>query len=323
MKENSEMFPKPEFERFYTVMVVSMAYNHASYIEDALKGIVMQQTKFSVVVCVLDDCSTDGTADIIRKYEKEYPELIKGFYFKENQYSQGKRTFYKLLPWLDSVKYIALCEGDDYWTDPLKLQKQVDFMEKHCECSLCFHNALIHYQDGSRTDKLFRELEERYYTGEEVYENWTVPSASVLIRSSILRFEEIKKRYDKRMAGFDIVIILVCSLFGRLYCIPDVMSVYRVTKGGQTQSLTSNVKEGKDINLRMTFHNLAMIEKFGDSYKSIAESHFYSLCLRSILINIKKLQLVWAGKFLSIICQYSFMGFCKYILKNVWNRIKQ
>ena len=107
------------------VCIHCTTYNHQAFLEDALKGFVMQQTTFPFVAVVIDDCSTDNTAQILRKYESEYPEIIKAVYLKENYYSQHKpkKPFFE--PFDRDATYIALCEGDDYWTDPLKLQKQV------------------------------------------------------------------------------------------------------------------------------------------------------------------------------------------------------
>ena len=121
----------------YMVCVRCMTYNQESYIKDALDGFVMQQTDFPFIVVVVDDCSTDHTADIVRAYEKEYPQIIKGVYLTENYYSQHKSKQAFLDPYEKQSKYVALCEGDDYWTDPAKLQKQVDFLESHEDYVLC------------------------------------------------------------------------------------------------------------------------------------------------------------------------------------------
>lgn len=121
----------------YMVMVLCLTYNHELYLEDALKGFVMQKTNFPFIAVVIDDCSTDGTANILHQYEETYPEIIKAVYLPENYYSQGKSKYPFYKEYQDNSKYIALCEGDDYWIDPLKLQKQVDLLEQHEEYSMC------------------------------------------------------------------------------------------------------------------------------------------------------------------------------------------
>lgn len=119
------------------VSVCCITYNHAPFIRQSIEGMLMQKTTFPIEILIHDDCSTDGTTKIVEKYAAKYPDKIFPLYELENQYSKGV--------WVDGFnyrrargKYIAYCEGDDYWTDPLKLQKQVDFMEHHDAYSVCF-----------------------------------------------------------------------------------------------------------------------------------------------------------------------------------------
>ena len=127
------------------VSVCCVTYNHAQFIRKCLDGFLMQQTDFPIEILIHDDCSTDGTTEIIRGYEAKYPDLIFPLYEEENQYQQGKVAEIDFYNYRRACgKYIAYCEGDDYWTDPLKLQKQVDFMEANQEYSVCFHDFQIH-----------------------------------------------------------------------------------------------------------------------------------------------------------------------------------
>ena len=119
------------------VSVVCNAYNHEKYIRSALEGFVMQKTSFPFEVLVHDDASTDHTAEIIREYEIKYPDIIKPIYSTENQYSKNDGSLDRIQYGRVQGKYIALCEGDDYWMDPLKLQKQYDLLEKHPEIDMC------------------------------------------------------------------------------------------------------------------------------------------------------------------------------------------
>lgn len=128
------------------VSICCITYNHASFIRKCLDGFLMQKTTFPVEILIHDDASTDGTEDIIREYAAKYPDRIFPLYEKENKYSQGYAEIIDFFNYERAKgKYIATCEGDDYWTDPLKLQKQVDFMETHPEYSVCFHNC--HFYD--------------------------------------------------------------------------------------------------------------------------------------------------------------------------------
>ncbi|WP_301754986.1 glycosyltransferase [uncultured Muribaculum sp.] len=116
-----------------------MTYNHASYIKECIDGFLMQKTNFNFEVLIHDDHSTDGTEEIIKEYAKQYPDIIKPLFEKENQYSLGKPIGSAVwnLPRARG-EYIAICEGDDYWTDPYKLQKQVDFLESHPDYGMCY-----------------------------------------------------------------------------------------------------------------------------------------------------------------------------------------
>ena len=135
------------------VSVLCTAYNHEEYIRDALESIVTQQTDFPFELLVNDDASTDGTAAIIREYAGKYPDIVRPFYQEKNLYSQDIDIYYAVFFPNARGRYVAFCEGDDYWTDPTKLQRQVDFLEAHPEYSACVHNTLLHYCTGSRSDE--------------------------------------------------------------------------------------------------------------------------------------------------------------------------
>jgi glycosyltransferase involved in cell wall biosynthesis len=113
------------------VSICCAAYNHEEYIAAALDGFLMQKADFSYEILVHDDASTDNTAKIIKEYEQNYPDIIKPIYQTENQYSKKVKISSAYNFPRAKGKYIAWCEGDDYWTDPLKLQTQVDYMEAH------------------------------------------------------------------------------------------------------------------------------------------------------------------------------------------------
>ena len=126
------------------VSICCITYNQKNYIRDTLEGFVSQKTNFSYEVLIHDDASTDGTADIIREYARRYPEKMKPILQLENQYAKGLYNVSGTYNFPRARgRYIAMCEGDDYWTDRYKLQRQVDFMEAHPDCSLVFHSARI------------------------------------------------------------------------------------------------------------------------------------------------------------------------------------
>lgn len=129
------------------VSICCITYNHEKYIRDAIEGFLMQETDFPIEIIIHDDASTDSTPDIIREYVDKYPNLFVPIFQTENQYSQGKRIYGTFVLPRARGKYIALCEGDDYWISPHKLQRQVEYMEAHPECQVCFHTAQVVYED--------------------------------------------------------------------------------------------------------------------------------------------------------------------------------
>lgn len=244
-------------------------YNHEPYLRQCLDGFIMQKTNFTFEAIVHDDCSTDKSIAIIKEYAEKYPHIIKPIYEKENQYSKhdGSLTHIMNNAISPSAKYIALCEGDDYWTDPYKLQKQVDFMEAHPEYSMCFHNAIEHYESTDINDKPFSLIKDKDYTGKEIYSKWIIPTASVLLRKEIFfcpLYQYAKK--NKHFIYGDIVLFLSCAHEGKIRGMSDCMSVYRRHSGGVTFQCNTAEALYKRIN-----HHKNIYKTFGKKYKRYAD----------------------------------------------------
>lgn len=146
-------------ENLPLVSIICTSYNHEAYIKEALEGFVMQKTNFPFEIIVHDDASTDNTASIVKSYEVKYPELFVNIYQTENQYSKGNGDVGRIVYGAARGKYIAICEGDDYWSDPLKLQKQVDFLEKNEGYGVVFTDADHLIQ---RTGKLIKSYDRKH-----------------------------------------------------------------------------------------------------------------------------------------------------------------
>ena len=132
------------------VSVICTAYNHENFIQDAIEGVIHQKTDFNYEFLIHDDASTDKTAKIIQAYAQKYPTVIRAILQDENQF-QHCHIYPDILFPMIRGKYVAFCEGDDYWTDEYKLQKQVDFLEKHPEYTMCIHNAIKwNYETGEK-----------------------------------------------------------------------------------------------------------------------------------------------------------------------------
>jgi len=164
--------------------VVCITYNAAQYIRAALDGFLMQKTDFPFEVLVHDDASTDGTAEIIREYAEKRPDVVRAVFQKENQWSKGVAVAPKFLWPLIRGEYVAMCEGDDYWTDPLKLQKQVDWLDAHPDSSVCFHPVVVHFEDGSRKDSVYPSRKDcpRGFTFEGLLAHNFIQTNSVVFR---------------------------------------------------------------------------------------------------------------------------------------------
>lgn len=130
------------------VSVICLVYNHEAYLRETLEGFLSQKTSFPFEVIVHDDCSTDSSVEIIKEYQQKRPDVIKPIFETENQYSKGIAITRNILVPLADGKYLAICEGDDYWCDCNKLQKQVDYMESHPDCTFCFTNGYVKYGDA-------------------------------------------------------------------------------------------------------------------------------------------------------------------------------
>lgn len=218
------------------VTTKTISYMHGKYIRECIEGILMQKTTFPVQVLIHDDASTDVTADIMREYERKYPKLIQCFYQEENTYGKPNRRDL-MKDYHDAVagKYIAICEGDDYWTDPLKLQKQVEFMESNPDFSMCFHNVARLSRKGAIAllyDQLMKPL-----SFEDIVLNPIFISLNSVVYVKELYLH--KKWHNYIMQG-DLVLIYCLALKGKLGYISEPMSVYRKHSSslGATHSLT-------------------------------------------------------------------------------------
>lgn len=205
------------------VSICCICYNQEQYIRQALEGFVMQQTNFPFEIVISDDCSKDRTRIVIAEYKEKYPELIRDVSPEKNMGSMANFLFVQAKA---NGKYIALCEGDDYWTDPYKLQKQVDFLEEHEDYSICFHKcSVLNVQTG-----VLRQEEVRDIQGEssiiDVAEGNYIHTLSVVYRTDI-RLSIDREKISKNLAVGDYILWLLLAQYGRIWKMPDVMGVYR------------------------------------------------------------------------------------------------
>lgn len=263
----------------FKLCVSCMTFNQSRYIEDAMRGFVMQKTDFPYMAAVVDDASTDGEQEVIKCFlEKEF-DMVSAvqdetedyvrvvakhktnvnctfvvILLKYNHYKKKDKTPY-FKEWRDNAKYIALCEGDDYWTHPLKLQRQVDFLEEHEEYSLCCHryrifNEITKEWEPDYVAGLFEENPEGFsFTSNDNLHCWITKTMTLIYRKSALP-NNISKRYRYYRDVHQCYHLLQN---GPGFCMPDDMAVYRKQQGGVFSSL--NDKEKKRINL-LIYHEI-------------------------------------------------------------------
>lgn len=207
------------------VTIRCITYNHEPYIRQCLEGFVMQKTNFLFEAIVHDDASTDGTAAIIREYAEKYPDIIKPIYETENQYSKRDGSLRRIMDSHTRGKYVAMCEGDDYWIDPLKLQKQVDFLENHSDYGLVCTDVNFYFQSKDRYLNGYFQYK-RYpikYTFEDFLINgWFVAPCTWLYRSSFVAINR-----PCFMVG-DLPLLLEISSRSKIKFLAEVTAVYRV-----------------------------------------------------------------------------------------------
>ena len=307
------------------VTVVTLAYNHEKYLRACLEGILMQKTNFPFELIIHEDASLDKTAEIIQEYEAKYPHILKPIYQKQNQYSQGVNIGNTFIYPKAKGKYIALCEGDDYWTDPYKLQKQVDFLEEHPDFSMCFHNGKMVWEKGEKSDKLYAKIKEGVYKPAHLYRRHLVVTASIVARIDVVRdtkyIETLKTQ--KVMYG-DLFFILSCTRLGKIWGMPDVMSVYRRHEGGVVykQGLSDCAKE---IDLAYFFLSYFEDPDLLDMIRKMCFWDSFSNYLHSSIHGYKKEQKVFKAALKSCFrWRYTYrLPLLLYKVMTHWNKFKK
>ena len=218
------------------VSICCLTYNHAPFIRDCLEGFLAQQTTFPIEILIHDDASTDGTDAIIRQYTAQHPDIIFPLYETENQYSRGYAGKMDIVFNYSRArgKYIAYCEGDDYWTDPLKLQRQVDFMESHPDYSVCFHRCK---RLNTRTGKTVNDRCWRFLSagqeGTDITVDMYLSSWITQPLTMLFRRESFDPRWQQRYRHYrDMHEIYHLLNAGRGYLFAFFGGIYRLHAGG-------------------------------------------------------------------------------------------
>ena len=260
------------------VSICCIAYNHEKYIQECLDGFLMQKTNFDFEIIIHDDASTDKTADIIRESEKKYPEIIKPIYQTQNQYSTigGAALIQKYIYPRTTGRYIAWCEGDDYWTDPLKLQKQVNFLESNPEYGLVYTKAQV-FDEEKQIIKL-DTIGLQYESFDSILKKNPVITLTVLMQNNLLKkyVKEIQpKQFNWKMGDYPIWIWMAYN--SNIKFIDEISAVYRYREG--------SISRPKDYNRQKEYQRSTLDIRlyFKKIYKSkIPEEYFYNQYYRKM-----------------------------------------
>lgn len=266
------------------VSICCLAYNHEKYIRKCLDGFLMQKCNFKYEILIHDDASTDNTANIIREYEANYPDLIKPIYQTENKFSKGEKVSkYNILR--AKGKYIAFCEGDDYWVHPDKLQLQVNALINHPNCKFCTHCVQAVSDDEVNLNYNYPKkyvlendilLTSRTFLTIECSEKYAFQTSSYLFSASeLIDFYRNPPSFFKVATVGDLPMMLYASKIGDVYYINRIMSCYR-------RGSTASIERGKEFSVseeKLKKHNLPQ-KKCLDEFDKYTDYKYHKLCKR-------------------------------------------
>lgn len=239
------------------VAIHCLVYNHEPYLRDCFEGFVMQKTNFRFVAIVHEDCSTDNSAAIIREYEAKYPDIFRPIYETENQYSKPDGSLGRIMnAAIDATgaKYIAMCEGDDYWTDPYKLQKQVDILEADetlmaccTDCAMVDNHSVI--MKEKRGGVVKDDIPGRYNLRDFFRDNHQYPTLSVVYRNTHTEEVRAKHRHTENAFLGDWTLWICLLIYGDMYYLNEVTCAYRINPTSVTHTVgrVARAKASRDI----------------------------------------------------------------------------
>ena len=265
------------------VSVVCLTYNQADYIEECLISLISQKTTFSYEIIVHDDCSLDGTREIVERYVRQYPNLIVPIFEEENQYSKGVSIQSIIAPFI-SGKYVAICEGDDYWIDENKLQIQCSYLEQNRECSLAVHQS---YGFDSGKQKVVKTITdcsvERHYMFDEV-----VLGGGGLFSTNSMCFPSeyylLPESFRNWGVG-DIPRLLFLASKGYIWYSDKAMSVYRLAaEGSWTLRVNSSIDSLNSMRKKIIsgYEKLLALDEFKDNNAIIRMVRFNKIKLYAV-----------------------------------------
>jgi glycosyltransferase involved in cell wall biosynthesis len=233
-----------------SVSVLTITYGHEAYIAETIESVLSQEVDFSVEMIIADDCSPDNTEEVVKHYIDNHP---KGHWIKYTRHAENKGPNANFLWAFERCagKYIALCEGDDYWTDPLKLQKQVNFMDSNIEYSMCFHNTTVYNQEKKcfEVDNITKDSKKVTSLRDLSFGNY-IHTPTVIVRKE---FINIPNWFHNCPIG-DYPLWSMVAMHGKIYKFSECMSVYRVhSQGAMRHFANEGVEKRIERNKKLAF----------------------------------------------------------------------
>ncbi len=238
------------------VSILCITYNHEKFIRDAIEGFLMQETTFPVEIFIHDDASTDGTSDIVREYQSKYPNLFRTVLQANNQYSKHLYKFFFDCLEQQRGEFVALCEGDDCWTSPRKLQRQFEALNEAPEHSLIFHKVRIQWEAETNRSAISNSGDAAgEWTANDIIHGKTIHTCSMLYRRAML---PLGPKWCANLAAGDLPLQLLLADAGPIAFVPEVWGIYRKHSGGVThegrRETPRNAKNLEDIYVKFSRH---------------------------------------------------------------------
>jgi glycosyltransferase involved in cell wall biosynthesis len=244
-----------------------LTYNHEKFIAQAIEGVMMQQTNFPFELVIGEDCSTDDTRRICLQYKEKYPETIQLLLHEKNV---GAKRNGQMVIDACMGKYIAICEGDDYWTDPCKLQKQVDFLETHSDYSACAHQCTVIYDYMNRKPEPFTKKTKDPVLLKDLLNGHICHLNTLMVKHELIQMADNE---SADIVSTDKYLYFVCAANGFIKFMPEAMSVYRINHTGISTW----------INPAMMEADLQMATLLVNAYPWFPKNHCLSLIHKTIL----------------------------------------
>jgi glycosyltransferase involved in cell wall biosynthesis len=259
------------------VAVFMVTYNHENYIGQAIESVLIQKTSFPIKLFIGEDCSTDNTAAICLKYKEENPEIIDVRFNKQNLGAINNAKQILEASFSSGAKYIAMLEGDDYWTDSYKLQKQVEFLDTNEDFVICHHNMKVIYDNDTREPHLPISTEQKEITTiEDLARSGSIFTASSIFRNGLIT--EFPEWFYKTSLG-DYILFMLIAQYGKIKYFPDVMGVYRVHENGIWSKLPENIKLETQLS---TLKELMKYYKTKESVYDSLKNRYTEICIHLI-----------------------------------------